>query len=282
MSVIAPADKINAKELPKAPTGAERRRRKRAKISAQLRARPAHSPQLFEDVCKTVDVSRDGLLFAATRKGYAKGQRLEITFPYTKSADEFNQPQVAEVVRVDAQPDGGVQVAVEFLAAREQTQAAKKGLSVVSSAAAQWMQPKDRPVVLAIEPDTKLAEVMVGALQSDGYEVVIVESTREALRMMRQMVPAVVIAEESQDISGHDLCVMIKRDDRLQAVPVILLTRAAQPADYSSSHSLGAVVCMSKPFKAERLQHVVQLVAPPAVRTAYSSHFGSIGVSRQF
>src|SRR5580700_4518691 len=112
MSVIAPPDKAKAQELPKAPTGAERRRRRRAKISAQLRARPAHAPHLFEDVCKTLDVSRDGLLFAATRKGYAKGQRLEITFPFTHAAEQFNQPQIAEVVRVDKQPDGSVHVAV--------------------------------------------------------------------------------------------------------------------------------------------------------------------------
>ena len=44
---------------------------------------------------------------------------------------------------------------------------------------------------------------------------------------------------------------------------MILLTRSAQPADYSASHQLGAVVCMAKPFQPERLQHVVRLVAPP-------------------
>src|ERR1700685_770981 len=100
MSVSATIEKTQSAGLPKEPTGAERRRRKRAKISAQLRARPANAPQLFEDVCKTVDVSRDGLLFAATRKGYAKGQRLEITFPFTHAAEQFNQPQIAEVMRV--------------------------------------------------------------------------------------------------------------------------------------------------------------------------------------
>jgi CheY-like chemotaxis protein len=41
------------------------------------------------------------------------------------------------------------------------------------------------------------------------------------------------------------------------------MTRSAQPADYATSHQLGAVVCMAKPFKPERLQQVVRLVAPP-------------------
>ena len=73
-------------------------------------------------------------------------------------------------------------------------------------------------------------------------------------------------------MSGHDLCLIIKRNDRLQHVPVILLTKSAQPADYSASHQLGAVVCMAKPFKPERLLHVVRLVAPPpAARSAYGA-----------
>jgi len=71
-------------------------------------------------------------------------------------------------------------------------------------------------------------------------------------------------------MSGQDLCVIIKQNERLRNVPVILLTRSAQPADYSASHQLGAVICMAKPFKLERLQQVVRLVAPPpALHSAY-------------
>ncbi len=64
-------------------------------------------------------------------------------------------------------------------------------------------------------------------------------------------------------MSGQDLCVIIKQNERLAKVPVILITRSAQPADYATCHQLGAVVCMAKPFKPERLQQVVRLVAPP-------------------
>jgi DNA-binding response OmpR family regulator len=55
----------------------------------------------------------------------------------------------------------------------------------------------------------------------------------------------------------------------LQDIPVILLTRAAQPADYSASHQMGAVVCMAKPFHPERLLHVVRLVAPPPTAKSF-------------
>jgi len=132
---------------------------------------------------------------------------------------------------------------------------------------------KEQSVVLAVEPDTRTAETMRNMLTQDGYTVVIVPTAQEALEVLRTTVPVVFIAEvEATDMSGHDLCLIIKRNERLQRVPVILLTRSAQPADYSASHQLGAVVCMAKPFQPERLQHVVRLVAPPpAMKSVYGA-----------
>src|SRR5262249_50550203 len=123
---------------------------------------------------------------------------------------------------------------------------------------------KQHAVVLAVEPDQRTADIMRNILQSDGYTVIVVSDAQAALEILRTTVPAVFIAEvEGDDMTGHDLCLIIKRNDRLPRVPVGLLTRSAQPADYSASHQLGAVVCMAKPFKPERLLHVVRLVAPP-------------------
>jgi DNA-binding response OmpR family regulator len=118
---------------------------------------------------------------------------------------------------------------------------------------------------------------MRGVLQQDGYQVIIVPTADEALKVLKTTVPAVFIAEvEAKDMSGQDLCLIIKRDQRLQRVPVILLTRSAQPADYAASHQLGAVVCMAKPFKPERFVYVVRLVAPPPQKNAYARSSNSI------
>src|SRR5580692_183210 len=100
-------------------SGIERRRRKRAKISAQVHVRVVNSPEPFEEVCKSVDVSRDGLLFTSARAGYWKGQLLEVTFPYSTAAAEFNTPQQAEIVRVVEQ-DGRYAIAVQFINAKSE------------------------------------------------------------------------------------------------------------------------------------------------------------------
>ena len=258
----------------KAPT-VDRRRRRRAKISAQVHIKVVDAPEPLEEVCMSIDVSRDGLLFVAKRAGFWKGQQLDVTFPYSTAAAALNTAQRAEIVRVSEQPGGRFQIAVEFLSAKSSGKGAAMGnaIDAGSAGSALGALTKEQSVVLAVEPDNRTADIMRNMLAQDGYTVVVVANAQEALEALRTMTPAVFIAEvEATDMSGHDLCLIIKRNERLARVPVILLTRSAQPADYTAGHQLGAVVCMAKPFKPERLQHVVRLVAPPpAMKSAYGA-----------
>jgi CheY-like chemotaxis protein len=278
--------KATGSEAQGSSAGIERRRRKRAKISAQLHLRAVNSPELFEEVCTSMDVSRDGLLFTAGRSGYWKGQHLDITFPYSTAASSMNHAQLAEIVRVTEQGAGKFAVAVQFLSARSEAREEKRGgrahAAAVSGTTPALAREKQQSIVLAVESDARCAETMRGMLQQDGYTVVIVSTAKEALDILRSTIPAVFIAEvESEDMSGQDLCLIVKRNERLQQVPVILLTRSAQPADYSASHQMGAVVCMAKPFKPERLLHVVRLVAPPpAMKNAYGARVSNSAIER--
>jgi PleD family two-component response regulator len=131
----------------------------------------------------TLDVSRDGLQVAADRTGYWKGQQLSVTFPYSVNAFD---PASAE------------------------------------AHATGHAQELQKSVVLAIEPDARSADTLRNMLQQDGYTVVTVPTAQDALEVLKTTVPAVFIAEvECEDMSGHDLCLIIKRNDRLQRVPVI-------------------------------------------------------------
>lgn len=275
----------SAKAASDQPVGAERRRRRRAKISAQVHVSTiGSSERSIEEVCLSVDVSRDGLLFTANKAGFWKGQKLNVTFPYSTAPTAINQAQIAEIVRASPQPDGKFAIAVQFQAAHLDAKREKKAFAhtggVASAAALEQTRPQS--IVLAVEPDAHTADTMRNMLQQDGYTVLIVSTAQEALDILRTTVPSVFIAEvEATDMSGHDLCLIIKRSERLQRVPVILLTRSAQPADYSASHQMGAVVCMAKPFQPDRLQHVVRLVAPPPVqKSVYGAKVSSSNIER--
>jgi len=126
--------------------------------------------------------------------------------------------------------------------------------------------------VLVVEPEEKWAEMIRELLQSDGYQVVSVASGKDALEVLRDQTPDVLLSVvETGEISGLDLCAIVKKSVRLQHIPVILMTETGQPSDYLSCHQVGAVMCISKPCPPGKLQHAVRLVAPPpSMRSAYS------------
>jgi len=255
----------------------DRRLRRRAKITAQVHVRGMNSAEAFEEVCKTVDLSRDGMLLLGRSRYYQKGQLLEVTFPYSSGPGAQNHAQPAEVVRVVAQPHGKFAIAVHFLTAKEKAAGAcdknerRQAPSLyhdgalINESLNESTNEQKSPVVLAFEPDAAAAGVMRSMLEGQGYTFVVVKTGIDALQFLKANVPDVFVAEiETEDVSGRDLSIIIRRDERLARVPVILLTRSAEPAHYAESQKLGAVVvCMTKPFQPERLQQVIRLIAPP-------------------
>jgi CheY-like chemotaxis protein len=260
---------VEQRVTPSLPTGTERRRRRRAKISAQVRICAVDSPTPFQEVCKSVDVSRDGLLIVSSHAGYWKGQPLDVTFAYSTEPSALNQAQRAEVVRVFQHGGGLFGVGLQFAAAKG---VAKTG-QVSENGREKSEQDGRTAVVLAIEPDTSMADKLRNLCRRDGYTVVVVPTAQAALDVLKTTVPAVFItAEENSDIGGHDLCLIVRKNEQLKHVPVVLLTQSAQPVDYAVSRELGTVICMTMPYVPDRLLNVIRLVAPPpALHSAYGT-----------
>jgi DNA-binding response OmpR family regulator len=119
------------------------------------------------------------------------------------------------------------------------------------------------PVILAVDDDPAVLRIIESQLSRHDYIVKTAASGEDALRLLRQITPAVLILDVMMNgISGYDLCHVVKRDPRLQEIPVIFLTSRGTPQDYKTGHDLGAVIYMVKPLKAEKLLNVVQMLIP--------------------
>jgi len=93
----------------------QKRRSRRVKMSRPVRVRPSEPrDEHFEDLIVSVNASKEGIYFHSRRKGYYKGMRVFVTFPYTSGHDPMNCEYVAEVVRVEDLPNGKSGVAVEL------------------------------------------------------------------------------------------------------------------------------------------------------------------------
>jgi CheY-like chemotaxis protein len=247
-------------------TGADRRRRCRAKIVGRVHARGGVGTlDLFEDVGKSIDVSLDGVLWSTSRGGYWVGQVLEVTFPYWTSPTAINQARTARVVRNLLLPDFNYAVAVQF----------EKGASAANGNPLTTARRPDQVRVLGVEADPSVASALRILFEQDGYQVVLVSTGQQALDILESDTPDVLIAEaEGNGVTGRELCAIAKKNLRLKHIPVILLTNSALPSDYSANYRAGAVVCMMRPCEPQRLRNAVHLVAPPpGQRSAYSAGF---------
>lgn len=246
----------------------ERRKHHRVKVSLPVRIRGGvGTTDPFEDMVTTIDVARAGLLIQTARGGYYVGQSLEVTYPYSSDADAINSPKRATVVRASSASPFHFSVALKIELGRAD--------SIATGSATLPHRVAGSVHVLLVDSDILEGEKLRSMLEADGYQVVSVVSASHAFDVIKSETPDVIVAEvECGDPSGHDLCAIVKKSERHQHIPVILLMRSAAPADYATSHELGALVCLAKPFKPERLRHVVQLVAPPpGERSAYSAQF---------
>jgi CheY-like chemotaxis protein len=247
-------------------TGAERRKRKRGMFTVPVQIRGGVGTlEVFEDIVPSLDISRDGLLLATARAGYSVGQKLHVSCPYWSVPTAINVPRNAQVIRNVLPPNFNYSLALQFLPG-----ACDEG---------PWAMPSspfpNQVRVLCVESDSVAARARREMLEKDGYHVVVVSNAQEALDILHCETPDVILAEaEGQEISGKDLCAIVKTCPRLQHIPVILLTSSALPSDYATSHQIGAVVCMSIPCRPERIRSAIHLVAaPPALCSVYSARF---------
>jgi CheY-like chemotaxis protein len=250
-----------------APTPRERRRSKRAMVAVRARiCGGIGSLHGFEEVVTCIDISRDGVRLPTSRHGYFEGQMLSVTCPYWDGPTAINKARNAKVIRCTITPKLGYEIALQFLADEpEENHMLRRSAGVHAG----------QVRVLIVESDTRIGNAVRELLERDGYHVVNVEKPEHALGVIQTEAPHVIVAEaEGHEISGHDLCAIVKSSPRLQHIPVILLTSSALPSNYASSHLIGAIVCMSKTCKLEKIRQAVRLVAPPPSQSsAYSAAF---------
>lgn len=124
-------------------------------------------------------------------------------------------------------------------------------------------ESKPHPVILAVDDDPTVLRIIEAQLMRHDYVVKKASSGEEALQILRELTPAVLIFDVMMPgISGYDLCYLVKSEPRLRDVPVVFLTSRGDPKDYKTGHDLGAVIYMVKPLKAEQLVNIVQMFCP--------------------
>jgi DNA-binding response OmpR family regulator len=108
--------------------------------------------------------------------------------------------------------------------------------------------------ILIVEDDASLRRLLEMRLTLDGYTARTAEDGLEALAVLEEWTPDLVVADVMMPrLSGLSLCRAIREVQRLAAIPVILLTARNFDDEIEAVIKLGGITFMSKPFDAEAL-----------------------------
>jgi CheY-like chemotaxis protein len=251
----------------------ERRRKSRLLISTPVRVRGvAAADQSSDESTTTINLSPTGILIETANPAYYRGMKVAVVLPFEESAGVAQSEQEGIVVRVGELRNGrrAVAIALESGVGKEHANVAGEKPHRESHKSdsvgrhSRQIPESILPLVVVLAEESATRESIKIYLSGEGYEVITVSKAVEARSVLNGCKPALIIAEiEGEGMPGYDLCAYCKQTPRLKVVPVLLMTSSAYPSDYAKAHSLGAVVCMAKPYRRERLGHVVRLLAPP-------------------
>ncbi len=109
--------------------------------------------------------------------------------------------------------------------------------------------------VLIVDDNPKIMAIAKVHLKKEGLEVICVEDGKSALESVRQEKPDLILLDvDMPDLSGFEVCKILKDDDDLCMIPVVFLTAADDNTSRIKGLDLGAVDYVTKPFDAFELR----------------------------
>lgn len=117
--------------------------------------------------------------------------------------------------------------------------------------------PVEKKKLLIVDDTPENLTLLYKMLRND-YEVIGAGSGQEALRLLPSTNPDLILLDIMMpEMSGFDVCTVLKKQENYADIPVIFLTALAEEADEARGFEVGAVDFITKPFKPAILKHRV-------------------------
>lgn len=115
--------------------------------------------------------------------------------------------------------------------------------------------------ILVIEDEEDIRELVTYNLHRENFGVLEAGTGEEGLTMVERMTPDLILLDlmlPGKD--GLEICRMLKRDERTQAIPVVMMTARGEESDIVTGLELGAEDYIVKPFSPKVLAARVKAV----------------------
>ncbi|KNX42802.1 Phosphate regulon transcriptional regulatory protein PhoB [Roseovarius tolerans] len=107
----------------------------------------------------------------------------------------------------------------------------------------------DQPTVLLVEDEPAQREVLGYNLEADGFRVVTASNGEEALLMVSEMPPDIIVLDWMMpNVSGIEVCRQLKTRSETRAIPIIMLSARSEEVDRVRGLETGADDYVIKPY----------------------------------
>ena len=129
--------------------------------------------------------------------------------------------------------------------------------------------------VLVVDDEARIVELVRAYLERDGFQVLASYNGREALELVRQERPDLLILDLMlPEIDGLEVCRIVRRES---SVPIIMLTARDEEPDKLIGLELGADDYITKPFSPREVVARVRAVLRRAASTPRPDERVSVG-----
>jgi two-component system alkaline phosphatase synthesis response regulator PhoP len=112
----------------------------------------------------------------------------------------------------------------------------------------------DRKRILVVDDEIYIVHILEFSLTMEGYTVLTASDGEEALKMIEQERPDLVVLDIMMPkLDGYEVCRRLRQDDQFGTLPVILLSAKGRPVDREAGLHAGADDYIAKPFSPRKL-----------------------------
>jgi len=99
----------------------------------------------------------------------------------------------------------------------------------------------DKQKILLVEDDTFLAGMYISKLGFENFEILLANDGKQGLKMAEKENPALILLDILlPKMDGFEVLKKLKKSEKCQKIPVVLLTNLGQKDDVEKGLSLGA------------------------------------------
>ena len=107
----------------------------------------------------------------------------------------------------------------------------------------------EKKTVLVVDDDPEIRALLAASLRRLGFEVVEAADGRTAIKRLDENRPTLLCVDLMlPESSGYDVCDHINKSERLNGLPVIMISARTMPEDRAQAEELGVRVYLTKPF----------------------------------